>query len=91
MSSSKDGETDRDRKIRLEADLLEMEVQEQRGELLPALEAREAWRGEVTRCRTKLLAIPNKIGPQLVGQPLPEMVAILAREVNEALSELANG
>jgi hypothetical protein len=91
MSSSKDGETDRERKLRAEADLLEMEVQEKRGELLPALEAREAWRGEVLRCKTKLLSIPNKIGPQLVGQPLPETVAILSREVNEALAELANG
>lgn len=91
MSQAGDPESDRARKLRCEADLLEMEVKEARGDLLPALEVQEAWRGEVLRCRTKLLAMPNKIGPQLVGQDLPSAVAILSREINEALTELANG
>ena len=79
----------RTRLVTAQAELAEAELAEARGELHRASAVMKVWADNVTNARTRLLAIPAKIGPELVGQDLQEIQAKLKTAIYEALKELA--
>lgn len=81
-----------DPKVRREfaqAELAEMNVAVRRGELAPVDLLRQALGAAVTRARTRLLALPVKLAPVVVGMKAPEAKAAIEQAVHEALAELA--
>ena len=55
-----------------QAELKELELAEQRGELHRASAIAKVWADNVLNAKKKLLAIPTKIPPMLVGQDNPQ-------------------
>ena len=49
----------------------------------------KVWCDNVVRAKTKLLSLPTKIAPELVGQDVAEIQLRLADEIEQALKELA--
>src|SRR4051794_28199864 len=80
----------RARRERANADLSEMQAARLRGELLPADEVSRAVTGAFARVRLRVLALPTKAAPRLVGkESAAEVQALLTGYVEEALAELA--
>ena len=68
-----------------------LQVEEMRGELVPAGEVSREWNSMVANCRAKLLSLPVKAASALVGcDSLPQVQKILNSHITEALSELAS-
>ena len=80
----------RTRLVTAQAELAEAELSEARGELHRASAVVKVWTDNVANARTRLLAIPSKVGPELVGQELTAIQAKLKVAVYEALKELAD-
>lgn len=81
---------DRERKLRAEADLAEIERDKARGLLVEVTEVEKAMVEEFTRARTKLLAVPSKLAPQMVGlKSAPQARAMIEAHIWEALRELS--
>ena len=78
------------RLVTAQAELKEAELAEQRGELHRASVVQKIWSERNINIRAKLLAIPTKISPELVGKDLLTIQAKLKDSVNEALEELAD-
>ena len=71
------------------AEINELRLSESRNELVRSSVVEKVWCDNVIRAKTKLLAIPPKISPELVGQDLRFIEAKLSQEIDEALYELA--
>jgi phage terminase Nu1 subunit (DNA packaging protein) len=86
---------ERARLVKARADLAEMEATRIRGDLIPAAEVTAAWTEMVALMRARLLALPDKIAPQLFTSGAHETTSIaeardmLRNAVFEALGELA--
>jgi len=81
---------ERARLIKMQADKLAMEIDEEKGRLLDADKATRAWDNLIARCRAVLLGIPNKLANQVVAINNPEEVAqLLKKAIYEALEELS--
>ena len=78
------------RLVTAQAELKEIELAEQRGELHRASVVQKIWSERNVNIRAKLLSIPTKISPELVGQDLLTIQAKLKAAVYEALEELAD-
>ena len=78
------------RLVTAQAELKESELAEQRGELHRASAIAKVWTDSVVNTRTKLLAIPTKIAPELIGQDLQTVQQKLKTAIYEALRELAD-
>lgn len=78
------------RLVTAQAELKEAELAEQRGELHRASVVQKIWSERNINIRAKLLAIPTKISPELVGKDLLTIQAKLKDAVNETLEELAD-
>ena len=72
------------------AEIKENELAEQRGELHRASAVVKVWTDNVMNAKTRLLSIPTKISPELVGQDLLTIKAKLKAAIDEALKELAD-
>lgn len=72
-----------------QAELKELELAEQRGELHRASAIAKVWADNVLNAKKKLLAIPVKIPPMLVGQDVQTIRKRLEDEIKESLRELA--
>ncbi len=72
-----------------QAELKELELAEQRGELHRASAIAKVWADNVLNAKKKLLAIPTKIPPMLVGQDVQTIRKRLEDEIKESLRELA--
>lgn len=79
----------RTRLVTAQAELAEAELAEERGELHRAAAVMRVWAENVTNAKTRLLAIPAKIAPELVGQELQTMKTKLKAAISEALKELS--
>lgn len=79
----------RTRLVTAQAELAEAQLAEERGELHRASAVVKVWTDNVSNARTRLLAIPSKVGPELVGQDLTAIQAKLKTAIYEALKELA--
>ena len=77
----------------IKADQAEIKLKVMQGEYVSVKEVEARQAEEVSRVRTKLLAIPAKLARRLSGQVLSvqEVDAILTEAVNEALNELSGG
>ena len=78
------------RLVTAQAELKEAELAENRGELHRASAIAKVWTDNVLNAKTRLLAIPTKVGPMLIGQELQTIVAKLKEAIYEALKELAD-
>lgn len=62
-----------------------------RAQLIPADQVREVWAGHIVNAKTKFMALPDKLGPEIMTmQNLPEVQAYLRRHINEILTDLAD-
>ena len=77
------------RLVTAQAELKEAELAERRGELHRASAIAKVWTEQILNAKTRLLAIPTKVGPLLVGQELQVIVQRLKEAIYEALRELA--
>ena len=73
-----------------QAELKELELAEQRGEMHRASAIRKIWSENVFNTRAKLLMIPQKMPPLLVGRDEDTIRHRLLDEINDALKELAD-
>ena len=82
-------EAEQTRLTKARADKIELELAEQRGELHRASAVMRVWADNVINAKTRLLAIPTKIAPELVGKSIQEVQVALKKEIHEALLELS--
>lgn len=78
------------RLVTAQAELKEAELAENRGELHRASAIAKVWADNVLNAKKKLLAIPTKIPPMLVGQDVQTIRKKLEEEIKESLRELAD-
>lgn len=77
------------RKMAADAELAELELQRQRGEIVPIKEVVATVSAEYAATRAKLLAIPTKLAPRIALETEEAACrALLTREITEALNEL---
>ena len=82
-------EFEQTRLTKAKADKAEIELAELRGEMHSYTDVEDAWTKDVMNAKTRLLSIPSKIAPEVVGKTLPEITKTLKNAINEALEELA--
>jgi hypothetical protein len=81
----------RERKLLAESELREFELQQKRGDLIPAAQVAETWVGIVSVVRSRLLALPSKLAPRLrLRSSVPEIKDIIESEIHSALEGLAS-
>lgn len=88
-----DGQTIEDarrRKMAAEARLAEMNVEKTAGRLLDRTDVDAAVTGAFARVRARLLAVPHKCAPLVVGLGAPEASEVIRQAVYEALNELSS-
>lgn len=81
---------ERARKTKEEADKLERERKREEGETLRTEDVIEWVKSGDQKVRTKLLSIPSRCSPLVVGQKPSEIENILEGVIYEALSELSD-
>ncbi len=79
----------RERIAREQADKLEMQNAASRRELLPAKAVADEWASVLRMVRSRMLASPSRIQQQL-GHLSAHDVAVIDREMRDALEELSN-
>ena len=72
-----------------QAEIKELELAEMRGEMHRASVIQKIWAERNVNIKSRLLAIPSKIAPELIGQDLPGVMAKLKDAICEVLNELA--
>ena len=82
-------EAEQTRLTKAKADKAEIELAELKGEMHSYTDVESAWTEDVMNAKTRLLAIPTKLAPELVGKSVQEIQAALKKEIYEALYELA--
>jgi phage terminase Nu1 subunit (DNA packaging protein) len=82
-------EAEQTRLTKVKADLAELDLAEQREEVLRASAVMRVWADDVMNAKTRLLAIPTKYAPDLAGRSVQEIHAKLKAAINEALEEIA--
>lgn len=81
---------ERARLIKMQADRLAMEIDEEKGRLLDAERATRAWDNLIARCRAVLLWIPNRLANQILAiNNAKEVAQLLKKAIYEALEELS--
>lgn len=90
QAGAPDYASERARFIRARADLAEMEAEAKRGSLIAAEDVEAAWIAVLALLRTRLLALPDRLAPQLHAEASPASVRDVMRgAIREALEELA--
>ncbi len=79
----------RARLLNAQAEVAEIKQAALRGEFLPAKEVEEAWTAEVRQVRSRLLALPARLGAKL-PQLTHADVAMIDDEIRAFLTELAD-
>ena len=74
---------------RLQAAKATLELEQQRGNLIPLELVVVGWEGQIANCRAKLLALPSKVAAQAVGADYVEIEQLFKIVIYEALDELA--
>jgi phage terminase Nu1 subunit (DNA packaging protein) len=76
---------------RLQAEKVTLDLEQQRGKLLPLEMVILAWQGQVANARSKLLALPPKVASQVLGmESYVDIEHIIRDIIYEALDELAD-
>lgn len=90
QAGAPDYAAERARFIRARADLAEMEAAQRRGAVIAAEDVEAAWIAVLALLRTRLLALPDRLAPQLHAEDGPAGVRDgLRGAIREALEELA--
>ena len=80
------------KKLQAEAELVELELEKEKGSLVPVKDIQRQWANLVLSCKTKLLSIPTKLAPIMATEnDINVCKNILDKSINEALSELSKG
>ena len=75
---------------KLQAEKVTLELEQQRGKLLPLEMVILAWQGQIANARAKLLALPPKVAAQVLGmESYVELEHTIRDIIYEALDELA--
>ena len=75
---------------RLQAERVTLDLEQQRGKLLPLEMVILAWQGQIANARAKLLALPPKVAAQVLGmESYVEIEQAIRDIIYEALDELA--
>lgn len=83
---------DKDRLLKAQADLAEMEAAELSGELIRRAATVEHWGKMTTSFRSRLIVIPPTLAPRIAPPgKVSEVQHELQKAINEALTELADG
>ena len=81
---------DRERKLRAEADLAEIERDKARGLLVEVAEVERQVVADYARVRARLLSVPTKLAPMMVGmKSAPQARSMIEAHIHEALAELS--
>ena len=78
-------ETDKIRKTRIEADLKQLELDQQLGKIIEMDVAINELSKVMSIVRNTITSLPNKIAPQIVGKSLKEIKLKLQKELNESV------
>lgn len=82
---------ERARESRLKGDLLQLQIQEKSGVLIPADAVEQQWTALVIACKTELLLIPDKLAATLKAlHGIDIDPALIEQPINDALIRLAN-
>jgi phage terminase Nu1 subunit (DNA packaging protein) len=80
----------RTRRERAEADLAELKLAEQRGEVIRTAAVRATWAASLASARDRLLTVPDRCAAVLAAEGNPQRVhELLTKEIHAAMSELA--
>ena len=80
----------RNRLLKAQADLAEIEKQKQEGELITKEEVKKNWLNLLSVLKTKLLSMPNKLAPVvLTYKNVNEIKLVIKEKVYDALFEIA--
>ena len=91
QAGAPDYAAERARYIRARADLAEMEANQRRGALIAADDIEVAWIKVLALLRTRVLALPDRMAPQVHAlASLSETRNLLGANLREALEDLAN-
>ena len=91
QAGAPDYAAERARYIRARADLVEMEANQRRGTLIAADDIEAAWIKVLALLRTRVLALPDRLAPQVhIAANLTEARNLLSVNLREALEDLAN-
>lgn len=77
------------RKLKAEVERLELKLEQEKGRLLDYREVESAGIDCFTATKTRLLAIPSKLAPQVVGLDPANAQLIIEKQIIEALEELS--
>ena len=90
QAGAPDYAAERARFIRARADLAEMEAEEKRHSLIAAEQIEAAWIAVLALLRTRLLALPDRLAPQLFDQPtVGDTRNLIRAAIREVLDDLA--
>ena len=82
----------RGRLLKAQAALKELELSVKNGEMVPVSGVVTVWEGRIGACRSRLLGLPGRVAPQVVGcANIGEVKVILERHIYECLDELSIG
>lgn len=82
-------EVERARLTKEQADKIELENAVLRGQLVKVEEVADLWTTAVINSKQKLLSIPTKAAPLVIGNTLAGAKDVLDKLINESLTELA--
>lgn len=81
---------DKKEKLRIEKELLQIQLDKAKGVTLEAVEVERAWANIVQLCKSRLLRIPNKIAPRIpFCKNEREIESEIQKEIDESLHELS--
>jgi len=81
---------DKKEKLRIEKELLQIQLDKAKGVTLEAVEVERAWANIVQLCKCRLLRIPNKLAPRIpFCKNEREIEAEIQKEIDESLHELS--
>lgn len=90
QAGAPDYAAERARFIRARADLAEMEAEEKRGALIAAEEIEAAWIAVLALLRTRMLALPDRLAPQVFEQStVGDTRNLIRMTIREVLDDLA--
>lgn len=68
----------------------QMKLEEMKGNLVDIERVHFRYANHILKCKSKLLAMPNKVAPKLEGKKKLEISSIMKDEIEKALTELYN-
>ena len=85
-------DAERARLTKEQADKVAMANERERGDLVSVTETAAQWAAILVNCKTRLLSIPTKAAPLVIGcKTMPQARDVIERFVVEALNDLSNG